>query len=265
MMLEAPPSFIVRTECDKAAWDNGWRVRLGEDGGWMLRASHDAPGRIALAAAGPQGPWFLALDHAGVARELGAGIDLPGPGAMRFAFPSASALYQAVSRAYDLSKALPDDPLQRFREKTRLLPNTTEAERLIVARVGQDLFRDALMRFWEGRCPITGITDPGLLRASHMKPWAECGNDEERLDVYNGLLLSALWDAAFDKYLVTFREDGFPEFSSRLSAQARARLDVEIGASIRLSDAHMPYLSHHRAAFARLSLDETESAPRRFL
>ena len=28
-------------------------------------------------------------------------------------------------------------------------------------------------------------------------PWSEC-SDEQRLDVHNGLLLSALWDAAFD-------------------------------------------------------------------
>ena len=38
----------------------------------------------------------------------------------------------------------------------------------------------------------TGITDPALLRASHIVPWAECG-DAQRLDVHNGLLLSALW------------------------------------------------------------------------
>jgi hypothetical protein len=261
MTLQNPPSFIVRTECEKAAWDNGWRVDLGEEGGWMLRSSHDAPGRIGLASAGPQGPWYLAVDHPGVAHELGSGIDLPGPGSKRFAFPTAGALYQAVSRAYDLAKALPDDPLQRYREETRSMPATTEAERLIVARVGQDIFRDALMRFWQGRCPITGITDPELLRASHMKPWRECASDEERLDVYNGLLLSALWDAAFDRYLVTFREDGFPAFSPRLSAPARARLDEEVRAPIPLSDAHLPYLEHHRSAFTKLSMAPTHSMP----
>ena len=30
------------------------------------------------------------------------------------------------------------------------------------------------MDYWGGRCPITGITDPALLRASHFVPWAEC-------------------------------------------------------------------------------------------
>lgn len=140
--------------------------------------------------------------------------------------------------------------------------NTPHALREVEAEMTAYLFRDALMRYWHGRCPITGITDPELLRASHMKPWRECDSDDERLDVYNGLLLSALWDAVFDKFLVTFREEGFPEFSSRLSAQARARFDEEIGPPIRLSDAHMPYLSHHRAAFARHSVSETENTSR---
>jgi hypothetical protein len=38
------------------------------------------------------------------------------------------------------------------------------------------------MDYWGGRCPLTGITEPGLLRASHIVPWANC-TDEQRLDV----------------------------------------------------------------------------------
>ena len=72
---------------------------------------------------------------------------------------------------------------------------------------GQDIFRAGLMDYWDARCPISGITDPALLRASHIVPWAEC-SDAQRLDVHNGLLLSALWDAAFDTGLVSFTNDG---------------------------------------------------------
>ena len=35
---------------------------------------------------------------------------------------------------------------------------------------------------------------PEVLRASHAKPWAECANDAERLDVFNGFLLVANLD-----------------------------------------------------------------------
>ena len=76
----------------------------------------------------------------------------------------------------------------------------------MVQRVGQNIFRDALLEYWNGRCPMTGITDPALLRASHIVPWAECESDAQRLDVYNGLLLSALWDAAFDAGRVSFAD-----------------------------------------------------------
>ena len=88
------------------------------------------------------------------------------------------------------------------------MPQTTEAERRIIQRVGQDIFRNRLMTYWQGRCPLTGITDPALLRASHIIAWKDCDSDAERLDVHNGLLLSALWDAAFDRGLVTFDDDG---------------------------------------------------------
>lgn len=89
----------------------------------------------------------------------------------------------------------------------------------MVQRIGQDIFRDALMTYCGGCCPLTGISEPALLRASHIVPWADCG-DEQRLDVHNGLLLSALWDAAFDKGLVSFTDDGRPLVAPTLSHAA---------------------------------------------
>ena len=118
-----------------------------------------------------------------------------------------TALHAALDRVYKLGVSLPDAPLARFRAETAGLPQTTETERLVVQRIGQDIFRAALMDYWGARCPITGITDPALLRASHIVPWAEC-DDAQRLDVHNGLLLSVLWDAAFDTGLVSFADDG---------------------------------------------------------
>jgi HNH endonuclease len=203
-MLEAPQSFIVRQECDKAAWQNGFRRNLGEQAGWGAFGSTTARGTIHLAAAGKDGPWFLALNHGGVIAELAlAKVDIPGPGHARYAFTILGKLYVALARIYELSVSLPDAPLKEFEAKTASLPNTTEVERLIVQRIGQEIFRARLMDYWRGRCPLTGITDPALLRASHIVPWADCESDAERLNVHNGLLLSALWDAAFDRALVT--------------------------------------------------------------
>jgi hypothetical protein len=127
--------------------------------------------------------------HRGAAAELGAaaGDAVHGPGLATFQFKTLTELHDALDRVYRLEVSLPDAPLTRFRAKTAGLPERTEAERLVIQCIGQDIFRDALMDYWGGRCPLTGITEPALLRASHIVPWAECG-DEQRLDVHNGLL-----------------------------------------------------------------------------
>src|SRR5262249_26010161 len=162
-------------------------------------------------------PWFLALSHAGVISELSlATIAMSGPGRAHYVFDNLRALYVALHRVYELGVSLPDAPLREFEVKVANLPRTTEIERLVVRRIGQDIFRDRLLDYWQRRCPLTGISDEALLRASHIIPWAECESDAGRLDVHNGLLLSALWDAAFDRALVTFDDDGKPEFSSSL-------------------------------------------------
>jgi len=155
----------------------------------------------------------------------------------------------AARTARTAAAPLPDAPLTRFRARTVGLPQTTEAERLVVQRIGQDIFRAALMDYWEARCPITGITDPALLRASHIVPWSEC-DDAQRLDVHNGLLLSALWDAAFDTGLVSFANDGTVLINLELSAAARTALGIESALRLpNLRDAHRTNLSAHRARY----------------
>ena len=244
-MIESPQSFVVSTECQKAAEQNGFRRVLGEDDGWAAFGSTTAYGTIWLAASGAAGPWFLALEHAGVVEELGLSPrELIGPGLARYDFDTLGALYAALPRVYQLAASLPDAPLREFQAKTKDLPRTTEAERLVVQRIGQEIFRARLMNYWQGRCPLTGITDPALLRASHIIPWSECESDAERLDVHNGLLLSALWDAAFDRALVTFDEEGNPVFSVELSEEAQNELRWR--APIPLTDAHRRRLALHR-------------------
>ena len=251
-MLELPQSFVVREECQKAASQNGFRRILGEEAGWAAFGSTTAHGTIHLAAGGPHGPWFLALDHRSVIQELNLpAAVVPGPGRARFLFDTLGELYAVLHRVYKLGISLPDAPLREFERRTADLPRTTEAERLVVQRIGQDIFRNRLMDYWQGRCPLTGISDPALLRASHIVPWSECDSDAERLDVHNGLLLSALWDAAFDRALVTFNDDGRPEFSPRLSKHACAEL--RWCSPIPLRDEHRRRLARHRERTRTLS------------
>src|SRR5260370_31305412 len=94
---------------------------------------------------------------------------------------------------------------------------------------------------------MTGITEQALLRASHIRPWTDC-TDAERLDVHNGVLLSALWDAAFDRGLVTFADDGSVLASPRLGEKEREALGLARALPLRgLRHAHRANLALHRS------------------
>ncbi len=243
-MIEKPQSFVTRQECEKVMYQNGFRRPHGEIDGWQRYSSTTAQGSVWLGRE-TSGAWLLALDHAGIIAEIGIETsDAAGPGLARFRFASLAPLYAVMPRVYELAVSLPDAPLQEFLHRTQNLPSTTEAERLVVQRVGQNIFRERLIKYWRGRCPLTGIVDKPLLRASHIKPWRDCENDAERLDVHNGFLLSALWDAAFDNGLVTFDPEGIPIFSERLSKLAQSQLHYET--PIKLNAKHRVFLEWHR-------------------
>ena len=104
----------------------------------------------------------------------------------------------------------------------------TDVTRLGIERVGQDIFRRRLMIEFNGCCPVTGIDDARLLRASHLKPWAKCESDIERLDVHNGLLLAAHIDAAFDAGLIGYNDEGELITSPQLSAKNFEALHVQL-------------------------------------
>jgi hypothetical protein len=119
---------------------------------------------------------------------------------------------------------------------------------LVVQRVGQDIFRDGLIEYWQGRCAVTGLAVTSLLRASHIKPWASCETDAERLDVFNGLLLSPNLDAAFDRGYITLADDGAVLVSVRLDRAALVTLGLDAPMRIRaLTPSHLHYLKYHRA------------------
>jgi hypothetical protein len=156
-------------------------------------------------------------------------------------------LYQILQQVAAIARTMPNRVADKFRTKTQNLPKTTEAERLVVQRVGQDIFRTALLDYWQGRCCVTGLAVPQLLRASHIKPWAQCESDNERLDVFNGLLLAPHLDALFDGGWISFTDLGAVLVSPGLAAVARAQLSLSPEWSVSgLNPAHAAYLGFHR-------------------
>ena len=76
-------------------------------------------------------------------------------------------------------------------------------------RKGQDYFRRMILANYNCRCALTGIDMPQLLLASHIIPWKDKSHKKERLNPENGICLSALYDKAFDKGLITFLPDDY--------------------------------------------------------
>lgn len=245
----------VRTRIAKAAADNGFDLDLAPEGSWLAFASSHAPLRVWVTAYGDGDVVVVALSQPNVWRALsdhGASFPSPlpvgacgGRGVTTF-----EALHHLLRRAYLLSRTLPDELWRVFAEKTAALPRATEAERQVIQRVGQDVFRSGLLDYWDGRCAITGLAVPELLRASHIKRWADCELDSERLDVFNGFLLAAHLDAAFDAGFITVGDDGAVVVSDSLDGEARALLGLDRPARIRaLAEGHRRYLVWHRRAF----------------
>ncbi|WP_348270032.1 HNH endonuclease signature motif containing protein [Edaphobacter paludis] len=252
LVPETLPGFITTEEAHKAAYDNGFRVQLGKQGGWSGYRSTTACGEVWIARDPLREMWLLALTHSGVVAELPLPrAEVPSaPGQAAYAFSKLSGLYDALDRGYKLGVSLPDAPLEAFRKRTASLPSNTETERLTVVRIGQNIFRDALLEYWNGRCPLTGITDPALLRASHIVPWAECESDELRLDVHNGLLLSALWDCAFDSGLISISDVGVVLRSDSLSDAAALALRIDsVPVIAALTYSHRQNLKRHRSKY----------------
>lgn len=244
-------SPILLSRLEKAATDNGFDQELDREGNWLPFASTQCPLRVWLGVFG-DAVFLAAFSQQNVARALdqyGTPITAPMPkGAVAGRTVSdVPALHRLLRRAFQLSKMLPNELLHTFEKQAAALPRATEAERLVVQRVGQNLFREGLLDLWEGRCAVTSLAVTELLRASHIKPWADCETDAERLDVYNGILLAPHLDAAFDRGFVTVADDGSIVVSGALDDAARATLGLDQPLRMRgLADGHRSYLPWHR-------------------
>ncbi len=121
----------------------------------------------------------------------------------------------------------------------------TECEASAKQRIGQDQFREKLIRYW-GTCAVTGCKEQDLLIASHIKPWEKTTN-KERIDPYNGLLLSPALDKCFDQGYVSFDDKGQIMILKKLTADDRKALGINSSMRLRRIDSkHEEYLKFHR-------------------
>ena len=122
-------------------------------------------------------------------------------------------------------------------------------------RKGQDYFRRMIIANYGGRCALTGIDIPQLLLASHIIPWKDKMHKRERLNPCNGICLSALYDKAFDKGLITFSPDDYSVCLSSALQENETKdyydqhFGCIIGRKITLPTEYLPnreFLAYHR-------------------
>lgn len=143
-----------------------------------------------------------------------------------------------------LSQSNPIREIEEYHSTYQDLPET-ERETIVQSRIGQGKFRAEVINYWNG-CAVTNCRRIELLRASHIKPWRNSSN-EERLDVYNGLLLIPNLDVAFDNGMVSFAANGKIIISDLLTKDDRLKLGIHPDMRIsRIDERHRKYLEYHR-------------------
>lgn len=85
------------------------------------------------------------------------------------------------------------------------IPEGKDKLQLVKQRINQSVFRSIIRKNYQGRCCITGLNIPAVNRASHIIGWAK--DPSKRLDPRNGLYLSATYDAAFDRHLISLDDN----------------------------------------------------------
>lgn len=134
----------------------------------------------------------------------------------------------------------------------------TESTRTVSVRLAQGFFRKAVRAAYGDRCAVTGMSVPEFLIASHIAPWAE--DEGNRARPTNGLLLSSLHDAAFDRHLVSFDDEFRLLVGKRLrdhftNSVVRESFAPFEGRPLRMPERHAPdpsLMARHRARYSAL-------------
>ena len=130
-------------------------------------------------------------------------------------------------------------------------PDKTERRGLVTSRVGQGYYRQQVINKWKGKCPLTCIDVVSILISSHIVPWSE-SNEEERLDVDNGILLSPNMDALFDRHLISFDDHGELLISSKVSQENIENLRLLRLPKIEINERMLKYIKRHRKKFTEI-------------
>ena len=242
---------LERSLLEKIGYDNGWEVVATQnpDSLTLASARHSAAVTITTVSQGPR--YLLGFPDWILDSELTRSSPCSAERGL-ILVKDEEDLASVLHRAGQLASSLPSSPVIVYEDFVAEILDEdpsqrgTEREAIVRLRVGQDVYRQALLEYWQGRCAVTGIGVPEVLRASHAKPWADCQHDHERLNVYNGFLLNATLDALFDKGLISFSDSGEGNVSSLVPEDQYGLLGLNHFSLRWIAEAHRPFLEWHR-------------------
>lgn len=237
------------------AIDGFFTIRsIAYDAGWEVEPQILADGRLRLSSAlnshmcyvqlleGKQ--FILSFDSQQLITELETRFkEFPGQ-----PLGNMDLIREILREASKLASTLPDSPVMEFEEKMKgITVDKTTAIREVEQRVGQDIYRKNLIRYWGGECALTRIGIEQLLVASHAKPWKDCESAEERMNVFNGFLLEARYDRLFDQGFISFKDDGGLMISRKVDESTIKVLGLNTDMALRwVRDEHLPFLHWHQ-------------------
>jgi hypothetical protein len=129
--------------------------------------------------------------------------------------------------------------------EARKIDGDLEKIQLTKSRRGQGIFK-ANVRLIEDHCRITGVSNIKHLRASHIKPWAASDN-REKLDGFNGLLLSPHVDHLFDRGFISFKNSGGILVSKELNPKVLDQWSILSTQNVgEFKSGQCEYLDYHR-------------------
>jgi hypothetical protein len=170
---------------------------------------------------------------------------------IKFFFKRKGAYVNTASEQMNISLAQEDDLSSKY-----VYPNETERKGLVTSRVGQGAYRKRIIHRWEYKCAVTGFDKLNVLIASHILPWAKA-DDNQRLDINNGILLSPTYDALFDKNLISFENNGKIILSQAIEVEAYHKIGVTGAERItNLSKYNYEYLDIHRNELFRKDISD---------
>ena len=170
---------LTRTLIEKAGYDNGFEIAKKSDLSVVSLSSSLHPITVNISEGEHEDSYVLQFSDSLNLLELKRGLNKEIFLNDKIEVWNRELLGVVLKRAAELGVSLPDGPIRLYNERlaeylkknpsevsifngtAKSMFQGTEREQLVKQRIGQDVFRDALFKYWKGCCTVTALDIPG--------------------------------------------------------------------------------------------------------